>query len=274
MKDRLDVILVNKGFFPSREKAKASIMAGLISVDGKMVDKAGTQVSDNVEITVKDTACPYVSRGGLKLAKALDCFAFSLEGAVAMDIGASTGGFTDCMLQNGASKVYAVDVGYGQLDWKLRNDPRVTNMEKVNIRYLEPASISEKLDFISIDVSFISLKLVFPVASQLLSEDGCLICLVKPQFEAGREQVGKNGIVRDKKVHLEVIRSAARYAQDCGLHLRGLTFSPVTGAKGNIEYLMYLTKQEPDRIEEGSNAADFDALSIQVVEESHDQLEK
>lgn len=272
MKDRLDVMLVNRGLFTSREKAKASIMAGMILVDGQMVDKAGTPVSDAAELAVKDVICPYVSRGGLKLEKALSLFAFSLDGTCAMDIGASTGGFTDCMLQNGAQKVYAVDVGYGQLDWKLRNDPRVTNMEKVNIRYLEPESIAEKLDFISIDVSFISLKLVFPVASSLLSQTGRLICLVKPQFEAGREQVGKNGIVRDQKVHLDVIHRVAEYAAAAQLHVAGLTFSPVTGAKGNIEYLMYLTKDIENT--ELEDPAAFEELARQVAEESHQQLEK
>ena len=177
--------------FPSREKAKASIMAGLVYVDGQIADKPGMPVSDDAEITIKEILCPYVSRGGLKLEKALELFNFSLEGAVAADIGASTGGFTDCMLQKGASKVFAIDVGYGQLDWKLRNDERVVNMEKINVRYLDIDSVGRDLDFISIDVSFISLKLVFPVASQLLSDEGCLVCLVKPQFEAGRSQVGK-----------------------------------------------------------------------------------
>ena len=190
MKDRLDVILTERGLFPSREKAKSSVMAGLIYVDGKLADKAGMSVDRAAEITVKENLCPYVSRGGLKLEKALQLYGFSLEGAKCVDIGASTGGFTDCMLQKGASRVYCIDVGYGQLDWKLRNDERVVNMEKCNVRYLDVDTIGRDVDFISIDVSFISLKLVFPVAAQLLGENGSLVCLVKPQFEAGRENVG------------------------------------------------------------------------------------
>lgn len=265
MKDRLDVILVNKGLFPSREKAKASIMAGIVYVDGQKVDKAGTPIDTEAEIYIKENLCPYVSRGGLKLDKALELFHFSLEDAVAMDIGASTGGFTDCMLQKGAQKVFAVDVGYGQLDWKLRNDPRVVNMEKVNIRYLDFDTVDSDLDFISIDVSFISLKLVFPVASKLLAPDGSLVCLVKPQFEAGREQVGKKGIVRDQSVHCEVIRNVVEYGQENGLHAWGLTYSPVTGAKGNIEYLLYLRKEPAPQERE------FDIDMI--VKQSHEELD-
>lgn len=246
MKNRLDIILTEKNIFPSREKAKASIMAGLIYVDGQRVDKPGTPVDESSEITVKEDLCPYVSRGGLKLEKALELFDFTLDGAVAVDIGASTGGFTDCMLQKGAQKVFAIDVGYGQLDWKLRNDPRVVNMEKVNIRYLDTDTVDKDIDFISIDVSFISLKLVFPVAAQLLSETGSLVCLVKPQFEAGRNQVGKKGIVRDPAVHEEVLHNVAGYAADNGLYCHGLTYSPVTGTKGNIEYLMFLRKIPSD----------------------------
>ncbi|MDO4544829.1 MAG: TlyA family RNA methyltransferase [Bacillota bacterium] len=265
MKNRLDIILTEKGLFPSREKAKASVMAGLIYVDGQRIDKPGTSVDDKAEITIKENLCPYVSRGGLKLEKALEVFGFSLEKAVAVDIGASTGGFTDCMLQKGASKVYAIDVGYGQLDWKLRNDPRVVNMEKINIRYLEPESIPEKADFISIDVSFISLKLVFPVAAQLLSRDGSLVCLVKPQFEAGRSQVGKKGIVRDPAVHREVIENVMDYGMENGLYAQGLTFSPVTGTKGNIEYLLFL-KKSPAK--EPVDAASID----EIVRSSHGEF--
>ncbi len=239
-------MLTEKNMFPSREKAKASIMAGLVYVDGQRIDKPGTPVEDNAEITVREALCPYVSRGGLKLEKALELFDFTLDGAVAVDIGASTGGFTDCMLQKGARKVFAIDVGYGQLDWKLRNDPRVVNMEKVNIRYLDMDTVDKDIDFISIDVSFISLKLVFPVAAQLLAETGSLVCLVKPQFEAGRSQVGKKGIVRDPAVHREVIENVAGYAADNGLYCHGLTYSPVTGTKGNIEYLMFLRKLPSD----------------------------
>ncbi|MFR6258844.1 MAG: TlyA family RNA methyltransferase [Anaerovoracaceae bacterium] len=243
MKDRLDIILTKKNMFTSREKAKSSIMAGLIYVDGQRIDKPGTPVDFDSEITVKEDLCPYVSRGGLKLEKALKLFDFSLKDSIAVDIGASTGGFTDCMLQKGAKKVYAIDVGYGQLDWKLRNDDRVVNMEKVNVRYLDPESIDEKADFISIDVSFISLNLVFPVASKLLSEEGSLVCLVKPQFEAGRNQVGKKGIVRDSKVHREVIEKVIKYGENNGLYSHGLTYSPVTGTKGNIEYLLFMKKE-------------------------------
>lgn len=228
--------------FSSREKARASIMAGLIYVDGQRVDKPGTSVSTDAEITVKEDLCPYVSRGGLKLEKAMELFGFSMENAVAVDIGASTGGFTDCMLQKGARKVFAIDVGYGQLDWKLRNDDRVVNMEKVNVRYLDTDTVDKDVDFISIDVSFISLKLVFPVASKLLAPDGDLVCLVKPQFEAGRSQVGKKGIVRNPAVHREVIEKVIGYGAENGLYPHGLTYSPVTGTKGNIEYLLYLKK--------------------------------
>ncbi len=232
--------------FPSREKAKASIMAGLIYVYGQRVDKPGTSVSTDAEITVKEALCPYVSRGGLKLEKALELYGFSLENATAVDIGASTGGFTDCMLQKGAKKVFAIDVGYGQLDWKLRNDPRVVNMEKTNVRYLDTDTVDSDVDFISIDVSFISLKLIFPVAAELLADDGSLVCLVKPQFEAGRNQVGKKGIVRDASVHKEVIENVIGYGKDNGLYSHGLTYSPVTGTKGNIEYLLYMKKTPAD----------------------------
>lgn len=259
LKERLDVLLVDKGLFQSREKAKAAIMAGIVYVDGERVDKAGTPVNADSELFVKEDICPYVSRGGLKLEKALSEFGFHLNGATCMDIGASTGGFTDCMLKSGAKKVFAIDVGYGQLDWKLRNDARVVNMEKVNIRYLDLNTVDKDIDFISIDVSFISLRLVFPVASAVLAAGGSLVCLVKPQFEAGREQVGKKGIVRDKEVHKEVIKNVIGYGEENGLYAHGLTFSPVTGAKGNIEYLLYLTKEK----------ADIDIDICGVVEESH-----
>ncbi len=264
LKDRLDVMLVEKGFFQSREKAKSAIMAGIVYVDGQRVDKAGTSVNDTSEFFVKEDICPYVSRGGLKLEKALREFDFHLKDTVCADIGASTGGFTDCMLKNGASKVFAIDVGYGQLDWKLRNDSRVVNMEKVNIRYLDFDTIDKNLDFISIDVSFISLKLVFPVAGRLLAENGHIICLVKPQFEAGREKVGKKGIVKDINVHKEVIRNVIGYARDCGLYPQGLTFSPVTGAKGNIEYLLHLNKTESKMF--------CDDLVEQIADMSHENL--
>ena len=218
--------------------------------------------TETVKVEVRGNTLPYVSRGGLKLEKAMNEFDVSLEGKVCMDVGASTGGFTDCMLQNGGVKVYSIDVGYGQLDWKLRNDSRVINMEKVNVRYLDTGTIPDIIDFISIDVSFISLKLVFPVASSLLSDDGSLVCLVKPQFEAGREQVGKKGIVRDAAVHAEVITKVIGYGEDNGLYSHGLTYSPVTGTKGNIEYLLYMKKSP------ASSAPDIST----VVSASHGEL--
>ncbi|MCI5721066.1 MAG: TlyA family RNA methyltransferase [Firmicutes bacterium] len=265
LKERLDTLLVRQGYYESREKAKRAIMAGIVFVNGQKSDKAGNMIDTEAEIFVKENICPYVSRGGLKLEKSIKMFNLDLTDDVCMDIGASTGGFTDCMLQNGAVRVYAVDVGYGQLDWKLRNDERVVNMEKCNVRYLDPETIAEPVDFISIDVSFISLKLIFPVAAQLLADDGHIVCLVKPQFEAGREQVGKKGIVRDRKVHEEVIENVIKYAADNGLYPHGLTFSPVTGAKGNIEYLLYLSKQEDISYNE--------AVIRETVDSSHRELE-
>ena len=250
--------------FPSREKAKASIMAGLIYVDGQMIDKPGTSIDVESDITIKENLCPYVSRGGLKLEKALDLYDFTLENTKCVDIGASTGGFTDCMLQNGARQVYCIDVGYGQLDWKLRNDERVVNMEKCNVRYLDIDLVGRDVDFISIDVSFISLKLIFPVAAQLLKQSGSLVCLVKPQFEAGREQVGKKGIVRDPAVHRQVIENVIEYGKANGLYVHGLTFSPVTGTKGNIEYLLYMQKEE----------SEFPPDINETVRISHEELEK
>ncbi len=241
------MLLVERGLFPSREKAKASIMAGIVYVDGQRVDKAGTPVDGSAQVSIRENPCPYVSRGGLKLEKAIETFSFRLQDAVCVDIGASTGGFTDCMLQKGAKKVFAVDVGYGQLDWKLRQDHRIVNLEKTNVRYLDVNLIDRDIDFISIDVSFISLKLVFPVAVRLLGEQGSIVSLVKPQFEAGRKQVGKKGIVRDSNVHREVIEKVIGYGDEVGLYPHGLTFSPVTGAKGNIEYLLHLKKQPADR---------------------------
>ena len=239
-------------------------MAGIVSVDGQRIDKAGTKVDRDADISLADDGCPYVSRGGLKLEKAIESFGIDLEGARAADIGASTGGFTDCMLQNGAKHVWCIDVGYGQLDWKLRNDPRITNLEKTNIRYLDKGQVDEDLDFVSIDVSFISLKLVFPVAAELLSENGSLVCLVKPQFEAGRDQVGKKGIVRDPKVHEEVIRNVIAFGKESGLYASALDFSPVTGAKGNIEYLLFMTRKLCD------NEIDVS----RVVAESHTALKQ
>jgi 23S rRNA (cytidine1920-2'-O)/16S rRNA (cytidine1409-2'-O)-methyltransferase len=243
-KDRLDVLLVARGLFPSREKAKASIMAGIVSVNGQMTDKAGTPVSEDAIIDIKANLCPFVGRGGLKLAKALEEFNLDLKDKIALDIGASTGGFTDCMLQNGAKKVYAIDVGYGLLDYSLRNNPQVVPIEKTNIRYLDVDLILDPIEFISIDVSFISLSLVLPIAGKLLADNGQMVCLVKPQFEAGKDQVGKGGIVKDKAIHIGVIEKVIGSAQEEGLKVKGLTYSPVKGAKGNIEYLLLLVKGE------------------------------
>ena len=242
MKERLDVLVVKCGIAPSREKAKALIMAGSIFVDGQREDKPGSTFEETAEVTLHGKTLPYVSRGGLKLEKAMQCFPVHLTDAVCLDIGASTGGFTDCMLQNGAAKVYAIDVGYGQLAWKLRQDPRVVCMEKTNIRYVTPEQLPERASFASIDVSFISLTKVLPPVRELLSESGEVVCLIKPQFEAGREKVGKKGVVREKSTHVEVIRKVTDFASDLGFRIRGLTFSPVRGPEGNIEYLLYLTK--------------------------------
>ena len=247
MKERLDVILVNNGLASSRDNAKRTIMAGLVTVDGIVETKSGQKFDVDSEFKVKDKLLKYVSRGGLKLEKAIQSFNIKLNGCYAVDMGASTGGFTDCMLINGALKVYALDVGYGQLDYKLRVDPRVINMEKTNIRYLDTTLIEEPIDFISIDVSFISLRHMFPVASEILKDAGAVMCLIKPQFEAGREQVGKKGIVRDSKVHVEVIENVIGYASDNGLYPHGLDYSPVKGTKGNIEYLLYLRKTESSK---------------------------
>jgi len=243
-KERIDVLLVEKGFLPSREKAKRTVMAGLVFVGGQRVDKPGTPIDVDVAIEVRGNAIPYVSRGGLKLEKAMASYDISLSEKVCMDIGASTGGFTDCMLQNGAKHVYAVDVGYGQLDWKLRNDERVTNMERTNIRYVTPEHIETPIDFISIDVSFISLKLVLPVAVSLLRPDGELVYLIKPQFEAGRAQVKKNGVVRDESVHEEVLQKIVKLSYDAQIEIRALTYSPIKGPKGNIEFLAFGIKRD------------------------------
>ena len=243
MKERLDVLLVNRGLAASREKAKAVIMAGIVYVDGQKEDKAGATFVDTVNIEVRGNTLKYVSRGGLKLEKAMSHFGLSLEGKVCMDVGASTGGFTDCMLQNGAVKVYSIDVGHGQLDWKLRNDPRVVCMERTNIRYVTPEDIGEPASFVSIDVSFISLTKVLTPVRELLAENGEIVCLLKPQFDAGREKVGKKGVVRDPKVHLEVIRAVMDFASSIGFEILHLEFSPIKGPEGNIEYLLHLKKQ-------------------------------
>lgn len=244
MKERLDVILVRQGYAQSREKAKALLMAGNVFVDNQREDKAGTLFDESkIKIEVKGKVLPYVSRGGLKLARAVAQFPITLSGQVCMDIGASTGGFTDCMLQNGAAKVYAIDVGHGQLDWKLRSDERVVCMEKTNFRYVTKENVSEPIDFASVDVSFISLTKILIPARKLLRGQGQMVCLIKPQFEAGRDKVGKKGVVRDKKVHAEVVRKAVDYADMIGFAVRGLTYSPIKGPEGNIEYLMWLEKR-------------------------------
>lgn len=242
MQNRLDVELVNRGLAESREKAKAYIMAGSVFVDGQKAFKPGDKVKEGMQLEVRGTPIPFVSRGGLKLDKATKVFSLNLTGKVCMDIGASTGGFTDCMLQNGASKVYAVDVGYGQLAWKLRCDERVVNIERTNIRYIDIASIEEKPDFISIDVSFISLKLVLPVVYQLLKDGGECVALVKPQFEAGREDVGKKGVVREAEIHKKVIVQCIEYAIENKLSIINLDFSPIKGPEGNIEFLLHIKK--------------------------------
>ncbi|MBQ4110402.1 MAG: TlyA family RNA methyltransferase [Clostridia bacterium] len=242
-KVRVDILLAEKGLCDSREKAKSLIMAGVVYIDEQRVDKAGTFVSPDVNLIVRQKD-KYVSRGGLKLEKSMENFPIDLNGKVCMDIGASTGGFTDCMLQNGAKKVYSVDVGYGQLAWKLRTDERVVNLERTNIRYLDNTLITDEISFISIDVSFISLKLVLPKACELLSDNCHLVALIKPQFEAGREKVGKKGVVREKNVHAEVIDNVCNYAIENGFSVEALEYSPIKGPEGNIEYLAFMTKND------------------------------
>jgi len=243
MKERLDVLLVKRELAHTRAKAKAIIMSGNVLVEGQREDKVGSMFADTVTITVKEKALPYVSRGGLKLEKAMKSFGIELEGMICMDVGSSTGGFTDCMLQNGAQKVYAIDVGRGQLDWKLRQDKRVICMERTNIRYVTNEEVTEPIDFSSIDVSFISLTKVLQPVYNLLKEEARLVCLIKPQFEAGREKVGKKGVVRDSKTHEEVILMVGLYAVSIGFSICDLGFSPIKGPEGNIEYLLYLKKQ-------------------------------
>lgn len=265
-KERLDLLLVKKGLFTSRERARASIMAGEIFVDGIRVDKCGEKVKEVSNIEFKGQTMPYVSRGGLKLEKAIAKYGVQLEGKTCMDIGASTGGFTDCMLQNGAVKVFAVDVGYGQLAWKLRTDERVVCMERTNVRYLTFEQIGQHCDFASIDVSFISLKTIMPAVVNLLKDDAKIVALIKPQFEAGREKVGKKGVVREKSTHIEVINKVIDFCHSINLSVLGLSFSPITGPEGNIEYLLYLTK-------EANINEDFDInLVDKIVTESHTSL--
>ena len=266
-KTRLDVALVEKGLAESREKAKAIIMSGIVYVNNQKSDKAGKDVSPDDTIEVRGKTLKYVSRGGLKLEKAMTHFGITLDGKVCMDIGASTGGFTDCMLQNGAVKVYSVDVGHGQLDWKLRNDPRVVCMERTNIRNVKPEDLAEQIEFFSVDVSFISLHHIFPVAQAITTPDAMGVCLVKPQFEAGREKVGKNGVVRNPATHREVLHNAMGYAAANGFAVRGLDFSPVKGPEGNIEYLMFVQKSgEPSVLD--------DSVAEQVVAASHSTLDR
>lgn len=244
MKERLDVLLVKRNLIESREKAKAVIMSGIVFVDGQREDKAGSTFPESVMIEVKGAASKYVSRGGFKLEKAVEQYGVSLQGKICMDVGSSTGGFTDCMLQNGASKVYAVDVGTNQLAWKLRQDERVISMEKTNIRYLEPAQIPDEVDFISIDVAFISLTKVLLPVRELLKDDGEIVCLVKPQFEAGREKVGKKGVVREQAVHIEVIDKVIKHVVSLGFGILNLDYSPIKGPEGNIEYLLHIQKSK------------------------------
>ncbi len=263
MKQRLDILLTEKNLFDSRVRAKAMIMAGKILVNGQKVDKAGTLIPIDAEIRILGEDLPFVSRGGLKLQKALDVFKIVLSGKIAADVGASTGGFTDCMLQHGAKKVYAIDVGYGQLAWKLRSNVRVVNMERTNIRNVTRQDILDELDFVSIDVAFISLEKVLPVVFDLLKDSGEVVALIKPQFEAGREHVGKRGVVRDKNIHAAVIERVLNFATGLGFGVHGLDFSPVKGPEGNIEYLAHLAKT--------SSAAYAEILS--VVNLAHEELD-
>ncbi len=266
MKKRIDLLLVEKGHFESRERAKKAIMAGLVFVNNQRCDKAGVDVAEDANIEVKGNPIPYASRGGLKLEKAMKNFRLNLENKVCMDIGASTGGFTDCMLQNGAKKVFSIDVGYGQLAWKLRQDERVVCMERTNIRHVTLEQTKEFSDFASIDVSFISLKLVLPKAKELTCPGGEVVALIKPQFEAGREKVGKKGVVREKSTHIEVIQMVSSFAAEIGFEILHLDYSPIKGPEGNIEYLIHL-KNGNERWE--FNSEDFNKKIIEVVEQSH-----
>ncbi len=263
-KERLDILLTERNIFESRARAKTMIMMGKILVDGQKIEKAGTLVSRDSEIRVLGEEMPFVSRGGFKLKKAVETFNLNLSGKIAADIGASTGGFTDCMLQNGAEKVYSIDVGYGQLAWKLRQDSRVVNLERTNIRNVTREDIPDELDFASIDVAFISLDKVLPVAFEILKSDGEVVALIKPQFEAGRENVGKKGVVKDKKIHAEVIEKVLTFAGELGFKICGLTFSPIKGPEGNIEYLAYISKKSFDE--------NFKPDINSVVENAHKEL--
>ena len=265
-KERLDVLLVNRGMFESRAKAQAAVMAGQVLVNEQKIDKPGTPVAPEVTIRLLGNKLPYVSRGGLKLEKALQIFPISVDGKVVADIGASTGGFTDCELQNGAAKVYAIDVGYGQLAWKLRNDERVVNMERNNVRYLEADSLPEQVDAATIDVAFISLDKILPAVHKILKPEGFVVALIKPQFEAGKENVGKKGVVRDAAVHEQVINNVISFAKGEGFGIAGLDFSPIKGPEGNIEYLLHLTLGDDDAVSSEQVA--------QLVGRSHGDLDK
>lgn len=265
-KIRLDALLTEQGLFESRAKAQAAIMAGQILVNEQKIDKPGTQVPEDAKVRILGDKLKYVSRGGLKLEKALLCFPLTVNGKIVADIGASTGGFTDCALQNGAAKVYAVDVGYGQLAWKLRNDERVINMERTNVRYLDETSLEDRIDVATIDVAFISLDKVLPAVKKLLAENGEVIALVKPQFEAGKENIGKKGVVKDPAVHLTVIENVVAFARELGFVPAGLSFSPIKGPEGNIEYLLHLTLSGEDNVS--------DELMKKTVAASHGELDK
>ena len=283
-KKRLDVLMVERGLAASREKAKALIMAGIVYVNHNKEDKAGASFDpEEAQIEVKGAAIPYVSRGGFKLEKALKVFPIDLTGRTCMDIGASTGGFTDCMLQNGAARVYSIDVGYGQLDWKLRSDPRVVCMEKTNFRYVKPEDLGDgpAPSFASVDVSFIGLDKILPAAKEILSDGGEMVCLIKPQFEAGREKVGKKGVVRDRKVHEEVVMRVTGMAGDLGFEVLGLAYSPIRGPEGNIEYLMYIRKPaaasesglgDPDTAVDETGEAASARPSFEISEEAVREL--
>lgn len=266
-KQRLDAELVSRRIIQSRERAKAEIMAGKVYVNGQKADKAGELVTPADNIEFRGEQLKYVSRGGLKLEKAMELYGFRLDGKVCMDVGASTGGFTDCMLQSGASKVYSVDVGYGQLAWNLRQSEKVVNLERTNIRYITKEQVPDTVDFVSIDVSFISLGLVIPVLPPLLADDAMMVCLVKPQFEAGREKVGKHGVVRDPATHIEVLERAVGFAKKSGFGIVGIEFSPIKGPQGNIEYLMVLSRSKPELDISGDDIR-------KLVESSHDELDK
>ena len=277
MKERLDVLLVNKGLASSREKAKALIMSGIVYVDSQKEDKAGSLFNEEANIEIRGETLKFVSRGGLKLDKAVNVFGLDFDGYTCLDIGASTGGFTDCMLQNGAKKVYSVDVGHGQLDWKLRNDERVICMEKCNFRYVTDKDIEEKIDFAATDVSFISLTKILIPAYNLLKQNAQMVCLIKPQFETTKEKVGKKGVVRDPKVHIEVIEKVLAFCDKIGFEIKGLDYSPIKGPEGNIEYLLLIQKNDDKVIEEDVKEFEIDKeflkdhkdLILETVEKSH-----